>query len=391
MLCARQEEAVSALAGAIFAIRPLVLPLAPPVRVSGPAELGPVLDHVAGRLRTPSLRLISPDDRREPDRFMRVVSDRLGLAGLAPALPRLTRHALPEVDRVVDEVAARDFESFCEVTMVTGHDGVRVPAYAAGKPGAPAVVISSACGMPARLAEGWVRRLSVSYYVLTWESRGLFADFADFGGRTDVAAQAADLVAVMDHFEVASAHVAGLCGGAVIALDAARRWPERVSSLSLWHGDFDLGPGTPKTEHQRNLQALMAIASRTPASATDIHFVLSQSMVDSVPPELAHLVLCPYVTPVRFFRYCQLNGAIMSTDVRGALAGVGKPTLVVTSADDTTAHPDSSRLVAEALPGARLVELSHGDHISLFQQPPDLLLDTVEGFISLGKMPAENR
>jgi 3-oxoadipate enol-lactonase len=217
--------------------------------------------------------------------------------------------------------------------------------------------------------------------VLTWESRGLFADTADFDGATDVDAQTRDLFAVMDRFAVGSAHVVGLCGGAVVAVCAAAAEPDRISSLSLWHGDFDLGPDTPKTDHQRNLQALMGMATRTRVSASAIHATLCHSMSQNVPPDLAHLVLYPYATPELLFRYCQLNGAIMEEDISGKLARIGQPTLVVTSTDDSTAHPDSSREVAARLPNATLLVREHGDHISLFRGSARLL-DAAVDFIS---------
>jgi pimeloyl-ACP methyl ester carboxylesterase len=222
-----------------------------------------------------------------------------------------------------------------------------------------------------------MRHLARDRFVLLWESRGLFQDFDDFDGSTEVQAQADDLLAVMRQFELRSAHVVGLCGGAVIALAAARREPELVTSLSLWHGDFDLGPQTPKTDHQRNLQALMAMATEARVSASAIHVILSKVMLDSVQPDLAHLVLYPYLTPERLFRYCQLNGAIMGTDVSGWLPEIHQPVLVVTSADDTTAHPDGSRMVASALVNARLKVLPHSDHISLFQNASEELFDMV--------------
>jgi pimeloyl-ACP methyl ester carboxylesterase len=125
----------------------------------------------------------------------------------------------------------------------------------------------------------------------------------------------------------------------------------------------------------------MAMATQARVSATGIHAVLCQSMLDSVPPDLAHLVLYPYATPELLFRYCQLNGAIMATDARKLLTGIVTPTLVVTSTDDATAHPDGSRAVAAAIPDADLLVTEHGDHISLFRGPAELL-EAARSFIS---------
>ncbi len=377
MLDETANDAVKAVAQAVLEVRPLAERMPPPLAVVGSAGADRVLRRIAGRLGAPPFELIPPQRVGDLDPFARVVSDRLRLTPHSEALASVPPGDLTGVDRAVDVVMANDFETFCRQTLVCAGAGTRLRVYTAGDPSAPAVVISSACGMPARLAERWMRHLARDRFVLLWESRGLFQDFDDFDGSTEVQAQADDLLAVMRQFELRSAHVVGLCGGAVIALAAARREPELVTSLSLWHGDFDLGPQTPKTDHQRNLQALMAMATEARVSASAIHVILSKVMLDSVQPDLAHLVLYPYLTPERLFRYCQLNGAIMGTDVSGWLPEIHQPVLVVTSADDTTAHPDGSRMVASALVNARLKVLPHSDHISLFQNASEELFDMV--------------
>ncbi|NUR27859.1 MAG: alpha/beta hydrolase [Catenulispora sp.] len=378
MLNSQANSAVAGLTAAVLSLRPMIDRLEPPVRVPAPGGgrgvlrgLQDVVDRVCGRLGAPRLEVVRLSER-DLGPFAAAAGRRLDLPGSVAALAGVDRDDMPAVDRAVDAAVAQDFESFCEQRLVLAPDGSGVRAYAAGDPGAPVVVIAAACGMPIRLAEAWIRRLAVSHRVLTWESRGLFCDCEDYAGGTGVAEQAADLIAVMDAFGAERAHVAGLCGGAVIALTAAAAQPERISSLSLWHGDFEVGDETLKTDHQRNLQALMALATRAKVSAAGVHAVLCRSIAAATPPELAHLVLYPYANPGLLFRYCQLNGAIMEADVRPELPAVRQPTLVVTSLDDTTAHPDASRFVAAALPDARLHVLPHGDHISLFQGAPEL-------------------
>lgn len=390
MLSTRNRTAVAALASAVLSLRPLIDRLPEPVAVSpgpgalcgpGAAGLPDLLERVAGRLGAPKFELSDGGAQGfGPDIFGAVVSGRLALTALAETLEPLPVDGLAAVDRVVDETAAEDFTASCVTALVHGPDGVPVRAYAAGDPGRPAVVIASACGMPVRLAEPWIRRLAVEHFVLTWETRGLFGDGPHPGGEhagalaaaSSVAAQCGDLFAVMDHFAVAAAHVAGLCGGAVLAVEAAALRPERISSLSLWHGDFEVGDERIKTDHQRNLRALMRLAVQAGDGGANVHAVLCRSIADGAPPDLAHLVLYPYATPELLLRYCLLNGAIMDTDLRPRLPLVSRPALVVTSEDDSTAHPAGSRFVADALANARLLVLPHGDHISLFRDPAGL-------------------
>ncbi|MEV6862099.1 alpha/beta hydrolase [Streptosporangium subroseum] len=361
------------LAEAVSSVRPLVDVLDHPVRVAGPAAIAAPLNHVAARLGAPEFAVMAVmpgETGEELGTFERIVSDHLDL-GRYDALPDTSSE---EIDRIVAEVVSAGFDGLCPREQVLAPDGTPLRAYAAGDQSDPAVVIVAACGMPARLCEDWMRFLSADHHVLTWESRGLFDEGADFGGvPADVESQAGDLLAVMDHFGVRQAHLMCLCGGAVIGLAAAARDADRVSSLSLWHGDFELGPDGPKTHHQQNLKALMEMAATSPERAAAIHPVLCRTMLTTVPPGLAHLVVYPYATPELLFRYCRLNGSIMDTDVSPWLGAISRPALVVTSEDDDTAHPEGSRTVAGRLSDATLNVRPHGDHISLFEAKPELM------------------
>ncbi|MEU9252783.1 alpha/beta hydrolase [Streptomyces sp. NPDC048270] len=374
-------DGLARLARAVLSLGPL-LGVLPPVTVPAgrrAGTVGPLLAAVTRRLGSPAVAVGAGPG--QPDTFARVVADHLDLA----RLPFTEDGRVEGADRLadtVDEAAAADFGRFCTRLDTRTPDGVPLRVYTAGRPGERAVALAPAPGMPARLAERWIRELARTHYVVTWESRGLFADPEEpappgYG----VSAQAGDLLAALDRAGAARAHVAGLCGGAVPAVAAAALHPDRITSLSLWHGDFDLGPDTPKTDHQRNLQALLSMACADPALAATIHETLCRSIGDNVPADLAHLVLYPYATVELFRRYSELNTAVMGEDLRPRLAGLGQPVLVVTSADDDTAHPEGSARVAAALPGAVSLVRPHGDHISVFRGEPELF-DALAEFLT---------
>ena len=277
------------------------------------------------------------------------------------------------LEEIAGTARAEAFAGFRSGADVRTADGATLRTYAAGDPTRPAVVLASACGMPAELCEPWMRALAADHLVITWETRGLFAD-APYAARDvaafdrlagDVAAQAGDLLAVLDHHGISTAHVMGLCGGAVIALRAAAVAAGRITSLSLWHGDFS-GTATPTTGHQDNLKALLAMAAGSRADAAAINGALVATALDAVPADVAHLVVYPYADDELFYRYCILTGATMTTDLGALLPGITQPCLVVTSEDDRTAHPGGSHAIAGRLPRARLRVEPHGDHISVF-------------------------
>ncbi|MEH0396125.1 alpha/beta fold hydrolase [[Kitasatospora] papulosa] len=280
-------------------------------------------------------------------------------------------------DRAVAEAAHRARTAFPgPPTVLPARDGALLRCWAAGPLDAPAVAVVGACGMPVGLTVNWLAVLSSRYRVVTWESRGLFAsgEGAGPGAPVDhsVEAQSEDLLAVLDGFGIGRAHALGLCGGAVVALAAAAR-SKRIDSLSLWHGDWELGDDAPKTTHQRDMESLLAMVARGPKQAAAMHRLLNRpSTLDGLRPDLAHYLVHPYTTPEILYRYGQLNGSLMTTDCRRLLTA-RQPTLVVTSDRDTTAHPAGSVYVARHLPAAELRNLPAGDHLGAFDAQPHLV------------------
>ncbi|MEU4951961.1 alpha/beta fold hydrolase [Streptomyces lavendulae] len=403
MLGPEARLAVARLAGAVLSVRPLVEGIAAPVRVvavtrdADPAPGGrppgqwralrALLARVARRAGVPGLVLSVQETWDDLDVFERVISRRLALADLLDSVGAVPADRLGAVDAAVAAALAESFEGLSRRGTVISGDGAPLNAYAAGG-GEETVVLVPACGMPAALAETWVRFFARDRRVLTWESRGLFG--AQGPGEeqpTEIGAQAGDLFAVMDHYDVTAAHVIGLCGGAAIALAAAAELPSRFLSLSLWHGAYGFGENYPKTAHQQGLIELMTTAARSRTAADAVHAAFCQAILTSTPADVAHFVLYPYASPELLYRYCRLNLGITGADVELYLDRVELPTLVVTSGDDDIAHPEGSRRVAAGLPRGQLRVEPHGDHISLFSADASLL-GAAEEFMEGHRVPA---
>jgi pimeloyl-ACP methyl ester carboxylesterase len=325
-----------------------------------------LLDRVAGEVGLRQAIEVRATPAQSQTSFGLAVERRLrGLVQDAGPLDEWLRVA---GDAPIGVAAARARAAAPDLVRVETRDGLVLDAFTAGDRSRPAVVLVPPCGMPVELSRRWLRALGADHFVVTWQSRGLFApDGPEAGMASSVADQADDLLAVLDALDLPTVHVMGLCGGAVIALDAVHRHPARFGSVSLWHGDYDFGADSTKTEHQRDVAALMEMGADSLDKATAYQkLMLRPAALARIPEPVAPLVLYPYATPVLFHHYCRLNLAIMSYDVSGLLGAIEQPTLVVTSRTDTTAHPAGSHRVARELAGARLVEEPTGDHLSVF-------------------------
>jgi 3-oxoadipate enol-lactonase len=380
------EAVLAQLASALIEVGPLsaALDSAPRAAPLGPGTERPadlaaaqtLLDRLARALGVRAPRVVA--DPSELVAAELTISNRLGLAALRDRSASLRGASDAHITALVDAAAGQARRARPEVTVTAAPDGSTLRCYAAGPPDGPVVMLVSACGMTVGLLRRWMIGLGDRFRVLTWESRGMFParealdPDEDFDRRGyDVPTQAEDLHAVLDVFGVEAAHIVGLCGGAAVAL-AARS--ARMSSLSLWHGDYELGPEVPKTSHQQDVQSLMLMAGLRRKRAADLHAILRRpATLKNLRADLAHELIYPYASAELLYRYGRLNGAIMTTDCRPLLAGVDVPTLVVSSMADTTAHPEGSIYVASRIPGARLELLPSGDHLAAFDAAPELI------------------
>jgi 3-oxoadipate enol-lactonase len=374
------EECAVATVDSIRALADALLDAASVIRVvPGPVRVAPVEELPAEALLTLQ-DLMSQVTRALGLPRIDVVPDSAPLSAAELAVRRrlaLRRHSLRAGPERIEEVARQALATFPGSPVVLpAYDGSPLRCWTSGPEDRPTVVIASACGMPIGLAASWMAALSSSYRVVTWESRGLFAadtgqGLGPLGGYTlDV--QADDLLAVLDGFGIRQAHAMGICGGAPIAL-AAAGYPDRITSMSLWHGDYELGSDAPKTTHQQDVASLLAMVSRGRAQAEAMYKVMRRpATLERLRRDIAHYLIHPYASPEILYRYGLLNGAIMSTDCRPLLTA-GQPALVVTSGRDTTVHPAGSRLVAARLVRAQLRVVPEGDHLAAFDAGPGLV------------------
>ena len=83
----------------------------------------------------------------------------------------------------------------------------------------------------------------------------------------------------------------------------------------------------------------------------------------------------------------QMTDAIGQTDVREILEHIRVPTLILHRAEDQMIDPGHSRYLAEAIPGAKYVELPGRDNYPGID--PDSIADEIEEFLTGGRRVAE--
>ncbi|MFI8081109.1 alpha/beta fold hydrolase [Kitasatospora sp. NPDC086009] len=184
------------------------------------------------------------------------------------------------------------------------------------------------------------------------------------------------LVAAAVEEGLESFDLAGYSLGAAVAVRAATRHPARVRSLLLL-------AGVAGGDHRLRLTAELA-AGLADHPELLARFVLAvafgETWVDALTAEQLADLRAALRAPVPA-GYRQQFGLAGRVDVRGDLARVTVPTLVISTTEDMLVAPSQHRALAEGIPGARLVELASG-HLPVVERLPELralLLNFVTG------------
>lgn len=343
--------------------------LTPDVCASAPELVGELC-----RVLDVPLRFDAPDEARHRDYVVAALGARIRVAQNAPCLAGLTAAEVAEFAGAAHRLRVEE-DSRYRQHILHRPDGTLLRVVEAGPRRGRTIVMSPACAMDARLCEPWLAALSGTYRCLVLQTRGTYGrigDAEDFDRLGyDIDEQADDLAAVLDHFGTEKTHLMAFCGGVVPALAVAASRPDRVSSLSVWHGDLELGEDAVKTQHQKNLRALLDLAGESRDTSGWVRERLTSGPMAGVPDGIGPLVVRPYATTELFYRYAKLTGATMHWDCRATAAEVTQPCLVVTSQDDHTAHPAGSQRLAEILLDATLVVAEHGTHLDAFGAGPE--------------------
>lgn len=157
-------------------------------------------------------------------------------------------------------------------------------------------------------------------------------------GELNFSVFAADLLALMDHLQIAKAHLLGFSDGGNLALTFALAHPERVQSLIL--NGANLEPGGVKL-------------------STQLPIVLGYGC-------------CRLLSP--FSRKARQNGAVLGLMVNHphippqALAALTMPALVIIGERDMI-RDRHSQLIARSLPNAQFVRIPGGDHFCAAKCP----------------------
>jgi 3-oxoadipate enol-lactonase len=235
---------------------------------------------------------------------------------------------------------------------------VRVHYTVEGRPDAPVLVLSNSLGTSLDMWSENLAALSRSFRVVRYDQRGHGDSevpdepfgFDDLG---------ADVLEVLDELGVERASFCGVSMGGATGMWLAVNAPERIDRLvvactAAKFGDTDKWFTRARIVREDGLGAIVDSIMRrwfTPGFRPDL---------------VARLRAGFLATPAEGYAGC--CEALAGWDYRDRLGEIATPTLVLAGAHDIATPLEQNELVAERIPGARLVVLPEAAHLANVQQ-----------------------
>ncbi|MEZ5428497.1 MAG: alpha/beta hydrolase [Pyrinomonadaceae bacterium] len=202
--------------------------------------------------------------------------------------------------------------------------------------------------------------LTEKYRVITFDNRGT-GETVFSNEPFSISLMASDAKAVLDAAGAESAHVLGMSMGGMIAQEFAINYPEKLRSLVL--AVTACGGSETVLAKTEVLFTLQGRGSETPEEA---FWAMAPYIYDpGTPREMLEEDLAvregKFTTPENFMR--QLGAIIAWPGTFSRLSGIKAPTLVLHGKNDQLIPCANARILADAIPDSKIVELDDSSHI----------------------------
>jgi 3-oxoadipate enol-lactonase len=215
---------------------------------------------------------------------------------------------------------------------------------------APALILSNSLGTNLHMWDRQIPALIERFKVVRYDSRGhgksIVAD-----GPYSIEQLGADALAIMDALNIDTAHWLGLSKGGMVGQWLLIHAPHRIERAILANTASHMPP--PDFWNERIRSVRNAGMESITSSVLDRWFTGDFQTRDPEAVEAVKEMLL--TTPAE--GYAASCAAIRDLDMREALRTVDKPVMVIVGKHDPATPPDHGQLIADTIPGARLVTL----------------------------------
>lgn len=221
----------------------------------------------------------------------------------------------------------------------------------------PCVTLAHSLATDLTLWDELVAALEPHFTVLRYDARGHGRSSAPEGSY-DFPTLVGDLVGLLDALKIARTHFVGLSMGGMLGQHFALAHPGRLDKLVIASSTSRVPPEGRALWDER-----IAVA-RSQGMQAHVESTLARWFTApwraAHPEAMARIGALVAATLVAGF--AGWGAAICTLDLTERLGAIKAPTLVVCGADDPGTPPAANRVIAEAIPGARLEIVPNASH-----------------------------
>ena len=241
-------------------------------------------------------------------------------------------------------------------------DGKSLHHRAEGPVTAPPLLLGPSLGTSTALWDKVAPELSVTHRVVRWDLPGHGHSPAGLiGPGATVADLAALVLALADSLGLDRFSYAGVSLGGAVGLQLAVHHPERIERLAVICSSAHFNGSKPWEERAALVRAegLAGLAEGANSRWFTPGFTVPELVED-------HRTADPDA-------YAACCDALAAFDIRERLPEIGAPTLLVAGREDPATPPAHLREIADAVPGAALVQIPGASHLAPAQCPEAVL------------------
>jgi pimeloyl-ACP methyl ester carboxylesterase len=226
-----------------------------------------------------------------------------------------------------------------------------------------------------------VDTLSRKYRVLMFDNRGAGRTITPADGEFTCEMFADDTVALMDAKGIKRANILSMSMGGLIAQELALKYPERVNTLVL--GCTFCGGQHMIQASQEVMQILMDRSGGLDGVFDRVlKLMFTKDFLDANQNYVKNFKERYLRAPINNANALRQLIACSKSDTYDRLSEIKNPTLVATGTDDPLIPPQNSQMLAQRIPGAKLIEYKGASH-GFMSQARDVFIKDLLDFLVL--------
>ncbi len=240
------------------------------------------------------------------------------------------------------------------VTLNTKLDAAK-----SGAPDAPVIILSNSLGTNLAMWDGQIELLTRKYRVLRYDKRGHGGSSTPQGPYEFTADLVADVIGIMDAYDIARADWLGISMGAMTGMGLAIHHPERFGKLIASSG-MALTPPEAAPRWDARIDAIKAGGIAAIVDGVLPIWFCESWRAANAPALAQYREMILSHDPAGYIACCE---AIKTMNYWDDLPNIRNEMLFVVGSEDQGAAPDVVRDMAARTPGAGFVEIAGAAHI----------------------------